>query len=73
MATQKKTQISKIENVLLNHKASPGVAITAIARMTRVPRTAISKCVYDLRERYTITSNYHNVNGKKTLFYRLTK
>ena len=71
MATPRKTQIEKIENVLLRHTATPGVTVDAIARMARVPRDAVSKRVSDLREYYSIYTNYRNVNGKRTAFYRL--
>lgn len=71
MATPRKTQIEKIENVLLRHTASPGVTADAIARIARVPRENVSKRVSDLREFYDIYTNYRNVDGKRTAFYRL--
>lgn len=71
MATTRKTQLQKIENILLRHKADPGITVSSIARMARVPRETVSKRVYDLREMYKIYTNYRNVNGKRTAFYRL--
>lgn len=71
MATQRKTQIEKIETALRNHNTGPGITVAAIARMAKVPYENVSKRVSDLREFYTIYSNYRNVDGKKTLFYRL--
>ena len=71
MATPKKTQIEKIENILLRRTASPGVTAQAIANMARVPYETVAKRVYDLREYYTIYTNYRSVNGKRTAFYRL--
>ena len=71
MATPKKTQIEKIENVLLRHNATPGITVDSIARIARVPREAVSKRVADLREFYSIYTNYRKVDGKRTAFYRL--
>lgn len=71
MATPRKTQIEKIETALLNHNTGPGVTAAAIARMARVPYEAVAKRVHDLREHYTIYTNWRNVNGKRTAFYRL--
>ena len=71
MATPRKTQIEKIENVLLRHNAGPGITVDSIARIARVPREAVSKRVADLREFYSIYTNYRKVNGKRTAFYRL--
>ena len=71
MATPRKTQIEKIENVLLRHNATPGVTADSIARMARVPREAVAKRVADLREVYNIYTNYRMVDGKRTAFYRL--
>ena len=54
MATARKTQIEKIENVLLKHNAGPGITADAVARIARVPREAVAKRVSDLREFYNI-------------------
>jgi len=67
----RKTQISKIENALLNHNASPGITPRAVAKIARVPLETVYKRVADLREFYTIYSNYRNVNGERKLYYRL--
>ena len=71
MATPRKTQIEKIENVLLRHNTGPGITSAAIARIARVPREAVAKRVADLREHYDIYTNYRKVDGKRTAFYRL--
>ena len=71
MAKARKTQIEKIETALKNHNTGPGISLDSLAKMTRVPRESVAKRVYDLREDYTIFSNYRDVKGKKTLFYRL--
>jgi hypothetical protein len=71
MATPRKTQIEKIENVLLKHNAGPGITVDSISRMARVPRESVSKRVADLREEYKIYTNYRKIDGKRTAFYRL--
>ena len=71
MATPRKTQMEKIETALLNNTSGAGITVAAIARMARVPYESVAKRVSDLREHYTIYSNYRNVDGKRTLFYRL--
>jgi len=71
MATARKTQIEKIENVLLKHNSGPGITADAVARIARVPREAVAKRVADLREFYNIYTNYRKVDGKRTAFYRL--
>ena len=72
MATPRKTQIEKIENVLLKYNTGAGVTADSIARMARVPRENVGKRVYDLREYYQIYTNYRTVDGKRTAFYRLS-
>lgn len=69
--TKKLPQITKIENALLRHNTGPGITAAAIARIARVPYEAVSKRVSDLREHYTIYTNYRKVDGKRTAFYRL--
>jgi hypothetical protein len=71
MATARKTQIEKIESVLLKYNAGPGITADSVAARARVPREAVAKRVADLREFYDIYTNYRNVNGKRTAFYRL--
>lgn len=70
MATPRKTQIEKIENVLRRYNTGAGVTVDKVASLARVPRDAVSKRVSDLREIYTIYTNYRKVNGKRTAFYR---
>jgi hypothetical protein len=70
MATPRKTQIEKIENVLRRYNKGAGITADAVARMARVPRENVSKRVYDLREMYNIYTNYRDVDGKRTAFYR---
>lgn len=71
MATPRKTQIEKIENVLLKHNAGPGITADAVARIARVPRDAVTKRISDLREYYQIYTNWRKVDGKRTAFFRL--
>jgi hypothetical protein len=71
MATPRKTQIEKIENVLMRHNTGPGVTAQTIANMARVPYENVRKRVADLREFYDIYTNYRMVDGKRTAFYRL--
>jgi hypothetical protein len=71
MATARKTQIEKIENVLLKHNTGAGITADSVARIARVPRESVSKRVADLREYYNIYTNYRMVDGKRTAFYRL--
>jgi hypothetical protein len=71
MATARKTQIEKIENVLLKHNTGAGITADSVARIARVPREAVAKRVADLREFYNIYTNYRKVDGKRTAFYRL--
>jgi hypothetical protein len=73
MATPRKTQIEKIENVLLKYNTGAGVTADSISRLARVPRENVGKRVHDLREYYNIYTNYRNVNGKRTAFYRLAE
>lgn len=71
MATARKTQIEKIENVLLKHNTGAGITADSVARIARVPRESVAKRVADLREYYNIYTNYRMVDGKRTAFYRL--
>ena len=68
MAT--KTQIEKIETVLRKHNKGAGITASRVANLAKVPYEAVSKRVSDLRETYTIYTNYRNVDGKRTAFYR---
>lgn len=71
MATARKTQIEKIENVLRKYNTGAGITADKVASLARVPRDNVSKRVYDLREwGYTIYTNYRDVKGKRTAFYR---
>ena len=71
MATPRKTQIEKIENVLLKYNTGPGITADKVAKIARVPRDSVAKRVSDLRETYTIYTNWRKVDGKRTAFYRL--
>ena len=73
MATPRKTQIEKIENVLLKHNTGAGITADSVAKLARVPRESVSKRVSDLREYYNIYTNYRMVDGKRTAFYRLAQ
>lgn len=72
MATPKKTQIEKIENVLRKYNTGAGVTASKVASLARVPRENVAKRVADLRDwGLTIYTNWRNVDGKRTAFYRL--
>jgi hypothetical protein len=66
----RKSQMEKIENVLRKYNTGLGISASKIASLARVPRKNVGKRVYDLREDYTIYTNYHDVKGKRTAFYR---
>ena len=70
MATPRKTQIEKIENVLRRYNKGAGITADKVASLARVPRETVSKRVHDLREMYNIYTNYRDVDGKRTAFYR---
>ena len=70
MATARKTQIEKIETVLRKYNTGAGITADKVAKIARVPRENFGKRVYDLREFYNIYTNYRNVDGKRTAFYR---
>ena len=72
MATPRKTQIEKIENVLRRYNTGAGITADKVASLARVPRANVSKRVADLRETYNIYTNYRDVDGKRTAFYRLS-
>lgn len=71
MATKRKTQIEKIENVLRKYTAGPGVSPEGISKLARVPLLNVYKRIHDLREYHIIHTNYRNVNGKRKTFYRM--
>ena len=70
MATPRKSQMKKIENVLRKYNTGAGITADRVAKIARVPRENVGKRVYDLREFYSIYTNYRNVAGKRTAFYR---
>jgi predicted transcriptional regulator len=66
------SQLSKVAKVLRQNTKGAGITVAQIARLAGVPKTSVSKRVYDLRtlEGKTIYSNYRTVNGKRKMFYR---
>jgi hypothetical protein len=62
--------MEKIENVLRKYNSGAGITADKIAKIARVPRDNVSKRVSDLRENHTIYTNYRDVDGKRTAFYR---
>jgi len=66
------SQLSKVAKVLRQNNKGAGITIAQITRLTGVPKSSVSKRVYDLRtlEGKTIYSNYRNVNGKRKMYYR---
>lgn len=67
------SQLSSVAKVLRRNTAIPGITVAAIARKAGVPREAVAKRIYDLRQEdgREIYTNYRTVNGKKKTFYRL--
>ncbi len=66
-----RSQMERIEDVLLNNTQTPGVTAAFIAKYAHVPKTAVGKRIHDLREMYDIYTNYRTVNGKRKAYYRL--
>ena len=66
------SQLSKVAKVLRQNTKGAGITVAQIARLAGVPKTSVSKRVYDLctLEGKTIYSNYRTVNGKRKMFYR---
>ena len=66
------SQLSKVAKVLRQNTKGAGITVAQIARLAGVPKTSVSKRVYDLRtlEGKTIYSNYRTVNGKRKMYYR---
>jgi predicted transcriptional regulator len=66
------SQLSKVAKVLRQNNKGAGITVAQVARLTGVPKTSVSKRVYDLRtlEGKTIYSNYRMVNGTRKMFYR---
>lgn len=66
------SQLSKVANVLRKNNKGAGITVAQIARLTGVPKSSVSKRVYDLRtmEGHRIYSNYRMVNGKRKMYYR---
>ena len=64
------SQIDRIATVLAKNNKGAGITASRVANLAKVPYEAVSKRVSDLRESYTIYTNYRTVNGKRTAFYR---
>lgn len=66
------SQMTKVAKALRQNNKGAGITVAQITRLTGVPKSSVSKRVYDLRtmEGYTIYSNYRNVNGKRKMYYR---
>lgn len=66
------SQISKVAKVLMKNNKGAGITVAQITRLTGVPKSSVSKRVYDLRtmEGHTIYSNYRKINGKRKMYYR---
>ena len=66
------SQLSKVAKVLRQNTKGAGITVAQIARLTGVPKTSVSKRVYDLRtlEGKTIYSNYRTINGRRKRYYR---
>ena len=67
------SELSRVAKTLRQNSTSPGITPRALAKLSGVTVENARKRVYDLRneEGKTIYSNYRNVNGKRTMFYRI--
>ena len=67
------SQLSKVAKVLRQNNKGAGITVAQITRLTGVPKSSVSKRVYDLRtvEGKTIYSNFRTVNGKRKMYYRI--
>lgn len=65
------SHLSKVAKVLRQNNKGAGITVAQITRLTGVPKSSVSKRVYDLRaEGHRIYSNFRNVNGKRKMYYR---
>jgi len=67
------SQLSKVAKALRQNNKGAGITVAQITRLTGVPKSSVSKRVYDLRaiEGKTIYSNFRTVNGKRKMYYRI--
>lgn len=67
------SQLSKVAKHLRRNTAGAGITAARLAKLAGVPRDAVYKRIYDLREveGKTIYSNYRTVNGQRKMFYRI--
>ena len=72
---QKQKQIDKIEKYLKENNNSAGITPAKLAKLARVPKTAVYKVVYDLRHDrgMKIYNNFRRdpKTGERTLHYRM--
>ena len=66
------SELSKVAKTLRQNSTSPGITARQLAKLSGVTVENARKRVYDLRdEGKTIYSNYRNVSGRRTMFYRI--
>lgn len=67
------SHLSRVAKVLRRNSNGAGITAGRLAQLSGLSKDAVYKRVSDLRnvEGKTIYSNYRNVNGKRTMFYRI--
>jgi hypothetical protein len=66
------SHLSRVAKVLRKNNKGTGITAGRLAQLSGLSKDAVYKRVSDLRnvEGKTIYSNYRNVNGRRTMFYR---
>lgn len=66
------SQTDRILTTLYENTDTPGISAKRLAKLAKVAQDAVSKRIFDLRnEGFDIFTNYRNVKGNRTAFYRL--
>lgn len=66
------SQLTRIAKALQRNNKGAGITVAKLAKLAGVPKTSVSKRVYDLRcEGATIYTNTRKVNGERKVFYRM--
>ena len=66
------SHLSRVAKVLRKNSNGTGITAGRLAQLSGLSKDAVYKRVSDLRnvEGKTIYSNFRNVNGRRTMFYR---
>jgi transposase len=69
------SQLERITKVLSKKGTGQGLTAEAIAKAAGVSKDTVYKRIYDLRnvEGRKVYSNFRNVKGQRTMFYRLAR